>query len=124
MKPSSDIALFTTTLPIPVLVSLILFLRRTSDGPVIRSGAFWARRSTGTAASTEDTSRAPTVVAPAVATHRLPAQRPQPVLEPIRTPTSGGMTTSDRISDHAAYQAIPRRIRQGACALGGSRTRP
>ena len=29
MKPSSDIDLFTTTLPIPVLVSLILFLRRT-----------------------------------------------------------------------------------------------
>jgi hypothetical protein len=33
--------------------------------------------------------------------------------EPIRTPTSGGMTTSDRTSDHAAYQAICRRIRQG-----------
>src|SRR5207302_630444 len=29
MKPSSDIALFTITLPFPVLVSLILFLRRT-----------------------------------------------------------------------------------------------
>jgi hypothetical protein len=29
MKPSSDIALFTTTLPFPVLVSLTLFLRRT-----------------------------------------------------------------------------------------------
>jgi hypothetical protein len=29
MKPSSDIDLFTTTLPLPVLVSLILFLRRT-----------------------------------------------------------------------------------------------
>ena len=30
MKPSSDIALFTTTLPFPVLVSLILFLTATS----------------------------------------------------------------------------------------------
>src|SRR2546423_8720689 len=29
MKPSSDIDLFTTTLPFPVLVSLILLLRRT-----------------------------------------------------------------------------------------------
>src|SRR3981081_118498 len=29
MKPSSDIDLFTTTLPFPVLVSLNLFLRRT-----------------------------------------------------------------------------------------------
>src|SRR5262249_42839514 len=29
MKPSSDIDLFTTTLPFPVLASLILFLRRT-----------------------------------------------------------------------------------------------
>src|SRR5690242_20582310 len=29
MKPSSDIDLFTTTLPFPALVSLILFLRRT-----------------------------------------------------------------------------------------------
>src|SRR6266540_7181546 len=29
MKPSSDIDLFTTTLPVPVLVSLILFLPRT-----------------------------------------------------------------------------------------------
>src|SRR5438093_490454 len=29
MKPSSDIDRFTTTLPIPVLVSLILFLQRT-----------------------------------------------------------------------------------------------
>jgi hypothetical protein len=29
MKPSSDIDLFTTTLPVPALVSLILFLRRT-----------------------------------------------------------------------------------------------
>ena len=29
VKPSSDIDLFTTTLPFPVLVSLILFLRRT-----------------------------------------------------------------------------------------------
>jgi hypothetical protein len=28
MKPSSDIDLFTTTLPVPVLMSLILFLRR------------------------------------------------------------------------------------------------
>jgi hypothetical protein len=28
MKPSSDIDLFTTTLPVPVLVSLILLLRR------------------------------------------------------------------------------------------------
>src|SRR5688572_14624325 len=28
MKPSSDIALFTTTLPFPALVSLNLFLRR------------------------------------------------------------------------------------------------
>ena len=27
MKPSSDIDLFTTTLPVPVLISLILFLR-------------------------------------------------------------------------------------------------
>ena len=30
MKPSSDIALFTTTLPFPVLVSLILFLTATA----------------------------------------------------------------------------------------------
>jgi hypothetical protein len=29
MKPSSDIDLFTTTLPFPVLISLIVFLRRT-----------------------------------------------------------------------------------------------
>src|SRR6185437_16577678 len=29
MKPSSDIDLFTTTLPFPAFVSLILFLRRT-----------------------------------------------------------------------------------------------
>jgi hypothetical protein len=32
MKPSSDIALFTTTLPFPVLVSFILFLRRPFPG--------------------------------------------------------------------------------------------
>ncbi len=44
--------------------------------------------------------------------------------EPIRTPTSGGMTTSDRTSDHAAYQAICRRIRQGACAPGRSLFEP
>jgi hypothetical protein len=38
MKPSSDIDLFTTTLPFPVLVSLILFLRRTFPGcrPALR----------------------------------------------------------------------------------------
>jgi len=42
MKPSSDIALTTTTLPVLVLVSLILFLRRTWDVPLIRSGAFQA----------------------------------------------------------------------------------
>src|SRR6266581_2048129 len=30
MKPSSDIALFTTTLPFPVLISLILFLTATA----------------------------------------------------------------------------------------------
>ncbi len=39
MKPSSDIDLFTTTLPFPVLISLIVFLRRTLDVPAIRSGA-------------------------------------------------------------------------------------
>src|SRR5438034_9393816 len=54
MKPSRDIDLFTTTLPIPVLVSLISFLRRTLGRPVIRSGALWAGRSTATAESTED----------------------------------------------------------------------
>src|SRR5438270_7845519 len=31
MKPSSDIDLFTTTLPFPVLVSLTLFLRSSSN---------------------------------------------------------------------------------------------
>src|SRR5919199_6590291 len=39
MKPSSDIDLFTTTLPFPALVSLNLFLRRPWDVPVMRSGA-------------------------------------------------------------------------------------
>jgi len=42
MKPSSDIALATTTLPALVLVSLMLFLRSTWDVPLIRSGAFQA----------------------------------------------------------------------------------
>ena len=37
MKPSSDIDLFTTTLP--VLVSLTLFLQNLADVPVIRTGA-------------------------------------------------------------------------------------
>jgi hypothetical protein len=40
MKPSSDIELFTTTLPFPVLVSLTLFLRRTLGSSRDRSGAF------------------------------------------------------------------------------------
>src|SRR5918911_2131762 len=39
MKPSSDIDRFTTTLPVPVLMSLMLFLRRTLGCSVIRSGA-------------------------------------------------------------------------------------
>src|SRR5712691_5052873 len=65
MKPSSDIDLFTTTLPGPVLVSLIVFLRRTlgcSRDPFRR---LLARRSTATAASTEDTSPPATVNGPA-----------------------------------------------------------
>ena len=39
MKPSSDIDLVTTTLPFPVLISLIVFLRRTlgcSSDPFLR----------------------------------------------------------------------------------------
>jgi hypothetical protein len=43
-------------------------------------------------------------------------ERSLPGQEPIRTATSDGMTTSDRRSDHAAYQAVCGRIRQGACA--------
>src|SRR3712207_6595526 len=39
MKPSSDIDLFTTTLPVLVLDSLTVFLRRIWDDAVIRSGA-------------------------------------------------------------------------------------
>src|SRR5712664_149629 len=70
MKPSSDIDLFTTTLPFPVLISLIVFLRRTLDVPAIRSGAFWARRSTATAASTEDTSPPTTVIGLSAAPER------------------------------------------------------
>src|SRR5258708_14442348 len=42
MKPSSDIDLFTTTLPFPVLVSLMPFLQESWDDPVIRSGTAWA----------------------------------------------------------------------------------
>src|SRR5438477_8758049 len=49
MKPSSDIALFTTTLPFPVLVSLILFVTATpyadavtTGGSGYRSVADWA----------------------------------------------------------------------------------
>jgi hypothetical protein len=38
MKPSSDIALFTTTLPFPVLVSLILFLTATAYADAVRTG--------------------------------------------------------------------------------------
>ena len=43
-----------------------------------RSGAFWARRSTATAASTKTLALVTILVAPAVATHRLPAQAPRP----------------------------------------------
>src|SRR5438067_10431762 len=38
MKPSSDIALFTTTLPFPVLVSLILFLAATAYADAVTTG--------------------------------------------------------------------------------------
>src|SRR5215472_9939368 len=41
MKPSSDIDLFTTTLPFPVLVSLNLFLRRTLG---CSRGRHWQQR--------------------------------------------------------------------------------
>src|SRR5438094_7813601 len=42
MKPSSDIDLFTTTLPFPVLVSLICSSEDSRDARGIRSGTFWA----------------------------------------------------------------------------------
>src|SRR6266508_2597178 len=78
MKPSSDIDLFTTTLPTPVLVSLILFLRRTlgrSRDPFRR---LWPvdPQPQPRAPKTLARARATTVVAPAVATYRLPAQAP------------------------------------------------
>jgi hypothetical protein len=38
MKPSSDIALFTTTLPFPVLVSLILFLTAKAYADAVTTG--------------------------------------------------------------------------------------
>src|SRR6266704_954148 len=38
MKPSSDIALFTTTLPFPVLVSLILLLTATAYADTVTTG--------------------------------------------------------------------------------------
>ena len=67
MKPSSDIDLFTTTLPFPVLIWPWCSSEEPWDVPAIRSGAFCASRSTATAASTEDTSPPTTVIGPAAA---------------------------------------------------------
>src|SRR5919109_1451092 len=72
MKPSSDIALFTTTLPFPALVSLILFLRRTLGCCRDPFRRLWARR--------------PNFDTPRLLTHigREAHPNPRAVLQPAR----------------------------------------